>query len=352
MQYGSKEWQPWILEDEEEAMKHIKAAYDLGIQTFDTSNIYSNGLGEVLLGKAIKQLGLPREEIVVMTKFGHFVPKDGPGSWMELTSKAPEEHGLVNQGGVSRKHIFDAVKASLERLQLDYIDVLQCHRIHPDTPMPELMNALHDVVKAGYVRYIGIGSSCYAWQFQYMQNYALNNKLTPFISLQNHYHLLDREDEPEVFPTLRLLGAGSLPFSPLARGLLARPLGTSTQRSQTDRVVQNRPLGIGPRDHKTASRLGSSNLFFLLMQAHSVEKIANDKSVSMAQVAIAWLLHKKGVTAPIIGPTSIEQLEDSVAALKLSLNEDDMTYLEAPYQPRPNVRQYLIPYHNQWANWR
>jgi aryl-alcohol dehydrogenase-like predicted oxidoreductase len=184
MQYGSSDWQKWVL-GEEEAIKHIKYAYEAGIQTFDTANVYSNGLSEIILGKAIKQLNLPRDEIVVMTKLYATVAREYGTNFIS-NGQNPDDHRYINQHGLSRKHIFESIKHSLERLQLDYVDLLQCHRFDPDTPIEETMQALHDVVQAGYVRYIGM-SSCYAWQFHAMQNYAINNKLTPFISMQNHY---------------------------------------------------------------------------------------------------------------------------------------------------------------------
>ncbi|SJK99769.1 related to aryl-alcohol dehydrogenases [Armillaria ostoyae] len=187
MSYGSAEYQPWIL-PEEEGISHIKVAYDADINTFDIANAYSNGLSEVILRKAIKQFNLPRDAIVIMTKV--FVPvMHNPGDQWLVPGMDLDGMGYVNQYGLGRKHIFDSVKHSLERLQLDYIDVLQCHRFDNDTPISETMQALHDVVKAGYVRYIGM-SSRFAYQFHAMQNYAIENKLTPFISMQNHYSLI------------------------------------------------------------------------------------------------------------------------------------------------------------------
>ncbi|TFK50410.1 aryl-alcohol dehydrogenase [Heliocybe sulcata] len=315
MQYGSPEWQPWIM-GEEEAMVHIKAAYDAGIQTFDTADVYSNGMSEVILGNVIKKLDLPRDEIVIMTKICQVVGRE-PGEWFINTGRDPEQHGYVNQGGLSRKHIFAAVKKSLERLQLDYVDVLQCHRADPATPIAETMQALHDVVKAGYARYIGMGS-CWAWQFHEMQNYAINNGLTPFISMQNQYSLLYRTDEGEMYPTLKLFGTGSVPWSPLARGLLSRPLDAQSQRGKSDRFLGIYKAGP-PEDKEIIKR---------------VEEIANKRGVSMAKVALAWTLHKPGVTAPIIGPSSVEQLQDLIEAIDLALSNDELKYLEEPYRPR------------------
>ncbi|KAG8959375.1 hypothetical protein FRC03_008072 [Tulasnella sp. 419] len=218
---------------EAEGMEHIKKAYDLGINAFDTANIYSNGLSEVILGKAIKKYNLPRDEIVVMTKLSGTVSRD-PNDVSPLMSKDElYAKRYVNQQGLSRKHIFESVKHSLERLQLDYIDLLQCHRFDPETPIEETMRALDDVVKAGYVRYIGM-SSCFAWQLQKMQYYALSHGLTPFISMQNFHNAIYREEEREVMPLLKDLGIGCIPWSPLSRGFLTKPIGSDTTRTQTD----------------------------------------------------------------------------------------------------------------------
>ncbi|KAI0785512.1 aryl-alcohol dehydrogenase [Abortiporus biennis] len=317
MQYGSKEWEKWVIEDQEEVNKHIKFAYDHGIQTFDTADIYSNGLSEVMLGKAIKELQLPREEIVILTKIfapvaktvGHNPIRGGPG---------PDEIGLVNQHGLSRKHIFDGVKNSLARLQVDYIDVLQCHRFDVNTPIEETMQALHDVVKAGYVRYIGM-SSCYAFQFHAMQNYAIANNLTPFISMQNHYNLAYREEEREMFPTLKMFGVGAIPWSPLARGYLTRPLSDqNTTRGETDAWYAY--YSTTPGGSEIVKR---------------VQELSEKKGVSMAQISIAWLLAKDGVTAPIVGTTSLKNLEDIVGAVNVKLTDEEVKSLEEPYKSVP-----------------
>ncbi|KAJ2916904.1 hypothetical protein MD484_g3516, partial [Candolleomyces efflorescens] len=313
MSYGTPEWQPWVL-GEEEGLKHIKAAYDAGINTFDTANVYSNGESERILGKAIKQFKLPREEIVVLTKVYAVVRKDygyitGSQTWND-------QNGYVNQHGLSRKHIFDSVKLSLERLQLDYIDVLQCHRFDYDTPIEETMQALHDVVQAGYVRYIGM-SSCHAYQFNQMQNYAINNKLTPFISMQNHYNLIYREEEREMFPTLELFGVGSIPWSPLGRGLLTRPRDGSQQTTR----VKTDGFAKGYSDNDGTKKI-----------IDSVEQVAKKYGVSMAQVSLAWILSRPGVTAPVVGTTSLENLNDLLGALRVKLTDEDKKQLEESYQ--------------------
>ncbi|KAJ1305387.1 hypothetical protein OPQ81_000402 [Rhizoctonia solani] len=318
MSYGNKDWSAWVL-DEEEGVKHIKAAYDLGIQTFDTANVYSNGESERILGKAIKRLNLPRDEIVVMTKLFGVVGRT-PGETYYGNMQLADANRYVNQYGLSRKHIFESVKHSLERLQLDYIDVLQCHRFDYNTPIEETMQALHDVVKAGYVRYIGM-SSCHAYQFHAMQNYAINNKLTPFVSMQNHHNLLYREEEREMIPTLKMFGVGMIPWSPLARGLLTRPISETTTRSKTD------PWANYLDDTKDSNNEIVSR----------VEAIAKSKGISMAQVAIAWSLSKDGMTAPIIGTTNLNNLEDIVGGIHVKLTEEEIRQLEEPYVPRAIV---------------
>ncbi|KAF7336790.1 Aldo-ket-red domain-containing protein [Mycena venus] len=313
MSYGNPKWLGnWVL-GEEEAFKHIKVAYDAGINTFDTADFYSGGVSEEILGRAIRHLNLPRDEIVVMTKV--FFPVTRDQMTLVLGGPADDANGYTNQYGLSRKHIFNAVKHSL---QLDYIDVLQCHRFDPNTPIEETMQALHDVVKAGYVRYIGM-SSCYAWQFHTMQNYAIANKLTPFISMQNQYNLVYREEEREMFPTLKHFGVGAIPYSPLARGALTRPLEAqgNTKRAESDGMPPS--LFIQSDANKTIVK--------------RVEEIAKKRGISMAQVSVAWSLSKEGVSAPIVGTTSLANLEDAIAATHIKLTDEEIGYLEEPYQP-------------------
>lgn len=309
MSYGTPVWQGWVL-PEEQGIEHIKAAYDGGINTFDTANVYSNGLSEVILGNAIKKYNLPRDEIVIMTKL-FFTVDRAPETI--IPPKTKENYSYVNQRGLSRKHIFDSVAASLKRLQLDYIDVLQCHRFDPETAIEETMQALHDVVQSGYVRYLGM-SSCWAWQFSAMQNYAIQNHLTPFISMQNHYNLMYREEEHEMMPTLKHFGVGSVPWSPLARGLLTRP---SSQQGQTTRETTDRYL---------------KGYSFNPSIVDSVEAIAIKKNVSMAQIATAWLLNKEGVTAPIVGTTSLDKLKELIDAVHITLTDEEMKELEQHYR--------------------
>ncbi|KAH8996812.1 aryl-alcohol dehydrogenase [Lactarius akahatsu] len=315
MSYGDPRWQQWVL-GEKEAIEHVKFAYEHGVNTFDTANVYSHGLSEVYLGNAIKVLNLPREEIVVMTKLFRAVGKIGDRSTRAIPSAELDQMGFVNQHGLSRKHIFDSVKKSLERLQLDYIDVLQCHRFDPSTPIEEMMQALHDVVKAGYVRYLGM-SSCYAWQFHIMQNYAITNNLTPFISMQNHHSLVYREEEREMFPTLDHFGVGIIPWSPLARGVLTRPFKTDdvSTRSRTDFSLTGYLEGAGTQEI-----------------VNRVEEISKKREISMAKVALAWSLSR--VTAPVVGSTSLKNLEELINGTDITLTQEEIQYLEEPYKAR------------------
>ncbi|KAG9017563.1 hypothetical protein FRB90_000768 [Tulasnella sp. 427] len=323
MSYGTPEWQGWVL-GEEEGIEHIKTAYDLGINAFDTANIYSNGLSEVILGKAIKKYNLPRDEIVVMTKVYGTVARtqNEPMTW-GLSLDQIGQRRYSNQQGLSRKHIFESIKHSLERLQLDYVDLLQCHRFDYDTPIEETMQALNDVVKAGYVRYIGM-SSCYAWQFQKMQNYAREHGLAQFISMQNLHNAIYREEEREMTPLLQDLGVGMIPWSPLARGFLTRNLKDETQRGKTDffsKMVNGDP--------EKDAWLGDIN--------ERISQIAEKHGASMAQVAIAWSLSKSFITAPIVGTTSVEKLKDLVAGASLKLTEEEIKSIDEPYRPRAIV---------------
>ncbi|KAH8826675.1 Aldo/keto reductase [Flagelloscypha sp. PMI_526] len=310
MSYGSPEWESWVL-GEQEGIEHIKFAYENGINTFDTANVYSNGYSEIVLGKAIKALDLPRENIVVLTKVYFPVSDIVSQDANELPDL--DAAGFTNKRGLSRKHIFASIKASLARLQLDYVDLLQCHRFDYDTPIEETMQALNDVVQAGYARYVGM-SSCNAYQY-----YAITNKLTPFISMQNHYNLVYREEEREMFPTLKHFGVGSIPWSPLGRGFLTRPLDGSTKRSNNDSLMGR----YGVEAHQNINK--------------KVQELATKKGVSMAQVALAWVMAKEGVTAPIVGSTSIENLKDLLSAVKVKLDEDEIKALEAPYVPQPII---------------
>ncbi|CEQ39917.1 SPOSA6832_01489 [Sporobolomyces salmonicolor] len=338
MSYGLKSWANWVLE-EEESMKHFKLAYDLGINTWDTANVYSNGISEVLVGKAIKELKIPRENLVLLTKVSFplvFMTVADDPNVHPSKLQDPDSQGYVNRHGLSRKHIFDSVKASLERMGVDYVDVLQCHRFDAETPLEETMDALHDVVKAGYARYIGM-SSCWAWQFHAMQNYAkskggkpcnltrhlqrgftmhLGSSTDPPSSDIDFYSPIYREEEREMFPTVKLFGCGVIPWSPLARGFMTRPW---REQGNTER---------GKSDPNFAKFVGLGN------PAGNVEKIAKDRGVSMAQVSLAWVLAQPTVTAPIIGSTRVEAIKELAQATHLKLTEEEIKAISEPYKPR------------------
>lgn len=293
------------------ATAHVKAALELGINTFDTADTYSDGSSEVALGIALKELQVPREEVVILTKV-HFT----------VTREKEPIAGYVNLRGNSRKHIFDGIKDSLKRLDLEYVDLLQLHRFDPETPIEETMDALHDVVKLGYARYIGM-SSCYAYQFAAMQNYAKGKGQTCFISMQNFYNPIYREEEREMMPTLELLGASSIPWSPLARGFLTRPLSeiNSTARSGKDPYVSYMS-GTGAEKNMSED------------VNRAVEKLANEKGVSMAQITVAWILSNKTVAAPIVGTTRVESLKELVEGTKIELSKEEIESISKPYTPR------------------
>ena len=296
MSFGEHESRAWAL-DESQAEPIVKRAVEGGVIFFDTADVYNGGESEVVTGRLLRKLFGMREEYVVATKVR--------GRTM------PGENGF----GLSRKHVMASIDASLERLQLDYVDLYQIHRWDSATPIEETMEVLHDVVKAGKARYIG-ASSMFAWQFAKAQRVAP----TPFVSMQNHYNLIYREEEREMIPQCLDLGVGVLPWSPLARGLLAGSRTSSgaqlTARSRTDPFLDS--LYRPDLDVPVIDRVG---------------EIAVERGVSVAQVALAWLLHKPGVTAPIVGATKVEHIEDALAAEALSLSEDEIERLEAVYVP-------------------
>ncbi|GAA6023687.1 hypothetical protein JCM10207_008749 [Rhodosporidiobolus poonsookiae] len=321
MSYGNKGWAEWVLE-EKDAIEHFKLAYELGINTWDTANVYSNGDSERIVGKAIKELSIPREKLVIATKV-HMVVQDDPNLHPSKLKNADAE-GYVNRHGLSRKHIFDSVNQSLERMGLEYIDLLQCHRFDPETPIEETMDALHDIVKSGKVHYIGM-SSCYAWQFAQMQNYAKSRNQTMFVSMQDFYAPIYREEEREMFPTASLFGCGVIPWSPLARGYCTRPWREqdNTTRAKTDPNFA-KFVGLGnPREEEALKKINEA-----------IEKIAKDRGVSMAQVAVAWVLSNPTVTAPIVGSTRTEALRELAQATHLELTAEEVKAISEPYLPR------------------
>ena len=296
MSYGPHESRPWAL-DEAAAEPIVRRAVEGGIVFFDTADVYNGGQSEAITGRLLVKLFGTREEYVVATKVhGRTMPGE-------------------NGGGLSRKHILASIDASLERLGLDYVDLYQIHRFDPRTPIEETMEALHDVVRAGKARYIG-ASSMWAWQFAKAQSVAP----TPFVSMQNHYNLVYREEEREMIPQCIDQGVGVLPWSPLARGLLAGNRTASgdklTTRAQTDQFADS--LYVPELDFPVVDRAG---------------EVAAARGVSAAQVALAWLLHKPGVTAPIVGATKLAHLEDALAAEQLKLSDSEIARLEEPYVP-------------------
>ncbi|GME47274.1 Aryl-alcohol dehydrogenase [Neofusicoccum parvum] len=315
MSYGTSEWQKWVL-DEAEALPLLKHAYDHGINTWDTADIYSHGRSEEIIGKALKQYSIPRNRVVILSKCYFGVADDG--TQPPIFSSSNNDGEFLNRVGLSRKHILDAVDASVERLGT-YIDVLQIHRLDRDTPMEEIMKALNDVVESGKVRYIG-ASSMAAWEFQMLQNIAARHGWHQFISMQNYHNLLYREEEREMIPYCQATGVGLVPWSPIARGALARPFDSrATTREQTDNflkaLIRSRETDV---DRAIVGR---------------VEEVAAKKGVSMAAVATAWCIGK-GVN-PIIGLGSKERIEEAVRSSNLKLTEEEVKYLEEPYLPKP-----------------
>ncbi|CDS07167.1 hypothetical protein LRAMOSA09690 [Lichtheimia ramosa] len=315
MSYGSSKWADWVL-NEEESLTMIEKAYKTGINFFDTANLYSNGESERILGKAIKKFNMDRSRIVVATKVFCPIADDDVGANL-LAGDFTQNPELVNRYGLSRKHIFDAVDASLERLQLDYIDLYQIHRLDKNTPMEEIMCALNDLVKMGKVRYIG-ASSMYAWQFQKMNNIAEKHGWTRFVSMQNLYNLIYREEEREMMPYCADQGIAVIPWSPLAHGALTGKNRQST-RSSTDH--------IGKRLFAQGTEVNNAIV-------DRVVEIAEQKGLAPAQVALAWVLSKPFVTAPIVGMTKDGHLEDVITALEVTLTREEIESLESLYMPK------------------
>jgi aryl-alcohol dehydrogenase (NADP+) len=287
--------------DEAESRPFYKRALELGINFFDSANMYSKGVSEEVLGRAIKDLA-KRHEVVIATKVFYPIDENDP-----------------NGRGLSRKHIFDAIDGSLQRLKMDYVDLYQIHRYDTQTPVEETLEALHDVVKAGKARYLG-ASSMYAWQFAETLALQRARGWAPFISMQNHYNLVYREEEREMIPLCLSRGIGLIPWSPLARGFLAgnrqRGRKDATPREQSDEFGHN--MYYTDADYDIADR---------------VAEVARRKGVVPIQVALAWILSRPGVAAPIVGVTKIEQLDQLGAALDVQLDAGDVKLLEEPYQP-------------------
>ena len=307
MTFGSPAWRPWVL-GEDAGRPFIRRAVEAGINFFDTADMYSRGVSEEILGRALREF-TTRDQAVVATK-AFFPMGEGP-----------------NDGGLSRKHLFESIDASLRRLGTDHVDLYQIHRFDPHTPIEETLEALDDIVRAGKARYVG-ASSMYAWQFARMLHVAERRGWTRFVAMQNHYNLVYREEEREMLPLCRAEGIGVIPWSPLARGFLAGnrvpPAGSEgarggeTLRAQTDEYARN--LYYAESDFRVVERL---------------VELARRRGATPAQVALAWILHQPGVTAPIVGTTQLEHLDTLVAALDITLDDDECRLLEEPYVPHP-----------------
>lgn len=301
MTYGTPTWREWVL-TEEEGRPFVRRALELGVNFFDTADMYSLGVSEEVTGRALHDFAR-RDEVVLATKV-YFPIGKGP-----------------NGGGLSRKHIMEAIDNSLRRLSTDYVDLYQIHRWDYDMPIEETMEALHDVVKAGKARYIG-ASSMFAWQFAQAQYTADLHGWTRFVAMQNHYNLVYREEEREMIPFCLDQGVGLIPWSPLARGFLTgsrrRDGDHPTVRAKTDDYALQ--MYYQPEDYEVVDR---------------VVEIAAQRGVKPAQIALAWLLHKPGVAAPIIGASKMYQLEEAVAAVDIKLSAEELARLEEPYKPHP-----------------
>ncbi|MFC6646083.1 aldo/keto reductase [Granulicella cerasi] len=303
MTYGTSKWREWVL-NEDDARPFVKRALEASINFFDTADMYSVGESEVVTGKLLREFQPNRDEYVLATKV--FNPM----------SDKPNDRGL------SRKHIMHSIDASLKRLGVDYVDLYQIHRFDPNTPIEETCEALNDVVRAGKALYLG-ASSMYAWQFQKMLHFQQTNGLARFITMQNHYNLVYREEEREMNPLCADQKIGLLPWSPLARGFLTgtRKRGdgkTETTRARTDDFAHG--LYYRDSDYTVVDR---------------VVEVAEARGVKPAQIALAWVLAKPGVSAPIIGASKMYQLEDALGALQIKLSDEEMKRLEEPYEPHP-----------------
>ena len=303
MTYGSKQWREWVLE-EEESLPFFRRALEAGINFFDTADMYSVGRSEEITGNALKQFGPGRDKLVIATKVFNKMSDD------------------PNDRGLSRKHILHSIDTSLRRLGTDYVDLYQIHRFDPETPIEETLEALDAVVRAGKALYIG-ASSMFAWQFLKMLDFSRESGLARFVTMQNHYNLVYREEEREMIPLCRAEKVGLIPWSPLARGFLtgSRKRGDragGTLRAKTDEYAHG--LYYKDSDFDVVDR---------------VTEIARERGVNNAQVALAWVLAKPGVTAPIIGASKLQHLEDALHALPLKLTPDEIRSLEEPYEPHP-----------------
>jgi aryl-alcohol dehydrogenase (NADP+) len=298
MTYGAKSWREWVLE-EDDAKPFVRRAVEAGVNFFDTADVYSIGVSEEITGRLLKEYA-KREEVVVATKVHSQMGSD------------------PNNRGLSRKHIMASIDNSLKRLGMDYVDLYQTHRWDYDTPIEETLEALNDVVRAGKALYIG-ASSMFAWQFAKALHISEKNGWASFVSMQNHYNLVYREEEREMIPLCRSEGVGLIPWSPLARGFLAgKRTKEDTLRTQTDAFAHQ--IYYTDEDYKVVD---------------AVVEIAEKRGVKPAQIALAWMLGKPGISSPIIGASKMYQLDEAISAVDIQLTEDEVKALEAPYTPHP-----------------
>ncbi|KAG2359591.1 NADP-dependent oxidoreductase domain-containing protein [Suillus spraguei] len=312
MSFGTSKWASWVL-DEEPSIEIMKAAWDLGVNTIDTANIYSNGESERLVAKFIKKYSIPRHQIIIATKcYGLVVNDPSIHSYLvPNNNKLPE---YINQSGLSRAAIFNAVDASLARLETPYIDLLQIHRFDLSVTPEEIMKALHDLIQSGKVRYIG-ASSMRCWQFAMLNEVAARNGWTPFVSMQDEYSLLYREEEREMLTYCKYNGIGVIPWAPLASGLLARPVGTETTRLN---------FNNGTAWEKKVTSADETII-------NRVEELSKKKNCKMSQIALAWVASK--VSSPIVGISSTQRLQESIIE-GIELTPEEISYLEDPYEPK------------------
>lgn len=321
MSFGKKYWADWVIEDKEKVFAILKKCYDNGLRTFDTADTYSNGFSEVLLGEFIKKYNIKRDRIVILTKLYFPLDPEIPDFTAAKRATMPV-YEYINSQGLSRKHIMDAAKASNERLGT-YADVIQIHRFDPTTPIEETMEALHDIVKLGYTRYIG-ASTMKTYQFVMMQNVAENNKWTKFISMQNYFNLLYREEEGEMMEYCKLTNVGVIPWSPNARGVLTRPYGVSGETNRNEKDIHRmKKLGLDV--------LSESDQVIL----KRVEELAGKYNTSMAVISTAYVLSKS--YSPIVGFSKPERVDDAIEAFGFyeKLTKEDIAYLEEPYESKP-----------------
>ena len=302
MSYGSKTWREWIL-TEEEAKPFVKRALEAGINFFDTADVYSLGESEKITGNLLRHFGVRRENVIVATKVNGQMSDD------------------INDQGLSRKHILDSIDKSLQRLQMDYVDLYQIHRWDYAVPIEETLEALNDVVRAGKARYIG-ASSMFAWQFAKALHISEKHGWTKFVSMQDHYNLAYREEEREMIPLCIDQGIGLIPWSPMARGFFAgnrkRGGGGETTRAQSDPFANG--LYFRDEDFDVADRAA---------------EVANERGVTGSQIALAWILNKPHVHSPIVGATKMDHLDQAIAALDIQLSDEELKQLEEPYKPHP-----------------